>query len=162
MNAKKFLSMMIFMVITLLSSSISIASDGADENPLRTERYKTDHGVAVVNEFNGLRHTCINTNPHSRASSRSEVCVVDVWEAGQWARLDISTSRDASVWRSLPNAVMNGTGAALVQGHFAVKAAEKLGCGENCGTTIFNSPAIGITTNTNVNVAGCGTAICDH
>lgn len=159
----KMISTMILTIFVLLFSSIAIASDKGKsaDGPLSTERFKTDHGVVVRNTYDGIRHTCINSNPHSRASSRSEVCTFEMKVGGEWMAQDISTARDASIWRSLPNAVMNGTGAALVQGHFAVKAAEKMGCGDSCGTTINNSPAIGITTNTNVDVAGCGAPICN-
>jgi hypothetical protein len=99
----KMISTMILTIFVLLFSSIAIASDKGKsaDGPLSTERFKTDHGVVVRNTYDGIRHTCINSNPHSRASSRSEVCTFELKVGGEWVAQDISTARDASVWRSL-------------------------------------------------------------
>lgn len=152
-------------MIALISSAIVFAGDKGKQSdgPLNTERYKTRHGVVVSNEFGDMRHTCINSNPHSRWSSRSEVCFVQMKKGDEWTTVEFASARDSSVWRSMGPAIMNGTGAALVQGHFAVKAAEASLCQTDACRLVFNN-----NTNTNVTahgggaVATGGTATVEH
>lgn len=138
-------------MIALISSTIAFAGDKGKQSdgPLNTERYKTRHGVVVSNEFGDMRHTCINSNPHSRWSSRSEVCFVQMKQGDEWVTVEFASARDSSVWRSMGPAIMNGTGAALVQGHFAVKAAEASLCQTDACRLVFNN-----NTNTNVTAQG--------
>ena len=141
MNVYKFFStLVVVLFLSSLVASVAFAADKSKESPLKTERVKTKHGSAVRNEYRTFAHTCIDSNADSRASARNGVCFIEVRTAEGWQLLDHNASRDASVWRSLSAAVLNGTGAAFVQGHFAVKAAEKLCSGNGrCGGTTINN-----------------------
>lgn len=132
---------MVFMAIMLLVSPISFAAEKGkqEDGPLQTERFKTKHGSVVRNEFDSFRHTCIDSNADSRASARNGVCFIETKVGGNWVMIDHNASRDASVWRSLPAAVLNGTGAAAIQGNFAVRAAEAALCHSDACRFVINN-----------------------
>lgn len=150
---------MVLIFVTMISlafSSVVFAGDKGKQSdgPLNTERYKTRHGVVVANEFGDMRHTCINSNPHSRMSSRSEVCVFQMKQGDEWVTVDLSAARDSSVWRSMGPAIVNGVGAAHIQGNALVDAAKASLCQTDACRTVFNTSVNAVNNNDNTAYGG--------
>jgi len=171
------ISMIVILLTIFIAPNVASATDNHEESPLKTERYKNKYGWVVRNEFSSFAHTCMGSNADSRASARDGVCFIETKMDGKWQLLDHNASRDASIWRSLPNTILTGTGAAFIQGKSIERAAEVSSCGGqgcqpdisinnhnrldsdvNVNQQIENRPTIGV--NVGVNVAIPCSGIC--
>lgn len=158
---------MVLVIFVLLFSSVVVASDKEDAAS-KPEVVVVGDGKVKYVEANGRRLEClvVKTSFFRQQVSCEEMAQTLNPETGKrqgdWQERRLGLAESTTTAGDVVPVLVGGVVSPLISAGGAIRAAEKLGCGENCGPTIINAPAIGITTNTNVNVAGCGTAICDH